>query len=117
MMPINLTGLCLGLTYDPVRVTRSAKIAVLKTNFSILNAMHFTPRRGGSGAHLSTFTFHFYGCVTPAKITRSAKVKLPAVADGSIGVNPPETFKYELASRFNILTNVSATIFAPTGPS
>jgi hypothetical protein len=34
-----------------------------------------------------------YGWVTPAKVTRSATVKSPAVTEGRIGVNPPATFR------------------------
>lgn len=34
-----------------------------------------------------------YGCVTPAKATKSATVKFPGVDEGSIGVNPPATFR------------------------
>lgn len=34
-----------------------------------------------------------YGCVTPAKATRSATVKFPGVDEGRIGMNPPTTFR------------------------
>ncbi len=57
------------------------------------------------------------GLFTPEKAMRSATVKSPGVAEGRIGVNPPVTFRYELASRLSIRTNVSATMRPPTGPS
>ena len=60
--------------------------------------------------------FRIQGCVTPAKITRSANVKSPGVVDGRVGVNP-ETWRYDPASRFSMRANVSATIRPPTGPS
>ena len=58
-----------------------------------------------------------YGLFTPEKAIRSATVKSPGVAAGRIGMKPPGTLRYELASRFSIRTKVSATILPPTGPS
>ena len=39
--------------------------------------------------------------MTPAKVTRSANVNVPAVVDGKIGVKPPLTLRYDPPSRFN----------------
>lgn len=51
------------------------------------------PPRSVVGHSLGSNSAPPYGCVTPAKRTRSATVKSPAVAEGRIGLNVPATFR------------------------
>ena len=51
------------------------------------------PSRAGEGRQDRIGGSTPYGWVTPANDTRSATVKSPAVAEGSIGENPPGTFR------------------------
>ena len=54
--------------------------------------------------------------VRAAELDEVGEGELAGVAEGSIGLKPPEALRNESGSRFNIRTNVSATMRPPSSP-